>query len=131
MVFIDSPPLLAVTDPAIITLHVDSCLLTVRIEKNNRTLVERAAEILRDQCVPIDGVIVNGRDSRRRGYGYSSYNYYGKGQYGYVDGYRRYYESEDEDALTPSNGRSRKRVNGEAVKMNGHAASDRLVTGKR
>ncbi|MDV6032230.1 MAG: polysaccharide biosynthesis tyrosine autokinase [Phycisphaera sp. RhM] len=130
MVFIDSPPLLAVTDPAIISLHVDSCLLTVRIEKNNRTLVERAAEILRDQCVPIDGVIVNGRDSRRRGYGYSSYNYYGKDQYGYVDGYRRYYESDEEEAVI-SNGRSRKRVNGEAVKMNGRGASDRLITGKR
>ncbi|PAY17871.1 hypothetical protein CKO51_19465 [Rhodopirellula sp. SM50] len=130
MVFIDSPPLLAVTDPAIIALHVDGCLLTVRIEKNNRTLVERAAEILRDQRVPIDGVIVNGRDSRRRSYGYSSYNYYGKGEYGYVDSYRQYYESEEEDS-SPTSKRSQKRINGEAAKLNGRSARDRLISGKR
>ncbi|QEG01040.1 Tyrosine-protein kinase wzc [Stieleria maiorica] len=132
MVFIDSPPLLAVTDPAIITLHVDSCLLAVRIEKNSRTFVERAAEILRDHHVPIDGVIVNSRDSRRRGYGYSSYNYYGKGQYGYVDSYRRYYEAEEEDEPARVNGRSHKRINGQVAKVNGRTAtSDRLISGKR
>ncbi|WP_372897115.1 polysaccharide biosynthesis tyrosine autokinase [Stieleria sp.] len=130
LIFIDSPPLLAVTDPAIITLHVDSCLLTVRIEKNNRTLVERAAEILRDQRVPIDGVIVNSRNSRRRGYGYSSYNYHGKREYGYVDGYRRYYESDEEDSL-PTSKRSHKRINGESAKLNGRGASNRLISGKR
>ncbi|MCS7465765.1 polysaccharide biosynthesis tyrosine autokinase [Stieleria sp. ICT_E10.1] len=131
LVLIDSPPLLAVTDPAIISLHVDSCLLAVRIVKNNRTLVERAAEILHDQHVSIDGVIVNGRHSRRCGYGYTSYNYYRKDQFGCVDDYRRYYKSSEDDSL-PTNGRLRRRANGESAKRNGQSAGDdRLITGKR
>ncbi len=130
MVFIDSPPVLAVTDPAIIAFHADSCLLAVRIAKNNRGLVERTVDILRDQRVPIDGVIVSARTSRRRGYGYTSYKRLGKGQYGYVDDYRRYYTADEEDAVG-SEGRMRRPVNGKSVQRNGQSTgNDRLITGK-
>ena len=104
VIFIDTPPVLAVADPAIVALNVDSCLLAIRVEKNNRTLVERSAEVLREQSTPIDGVIVNSADSLGGGYGYASYNYYGKKEYGYVSSYRRYYEADDDDdsGTTPS-----------------------------
>lgn len=100
MVLIDSPPLLAVADPAIISSVVDGVLLTMRIEKNNRTLVERACEILRDQDAKLLGVIVNSRKSGRKAYGYSAYNYYGDKAYGYQASYRNYYAAKDPSAET-------------------------------
>lgn len=108
IVLIDAPPLLAVTDPAIIAEHADSCLITIRIEKNNRTLVQRAAEILSEQGKPIDGIIVNSRDSRANAYGYSSYNYYGKKEHGYLAKYRDYYASDDADDDSPKKKRTRR-----------------------
>ncbi|OYP34111.1 GumC family protein [Rhodopirellula sp. MGV] len=128
LVFFDAPPVLAVADPAIIALHVDCVLMGVRIEKNNRTLVERAADILREQSTPAEAVIVNGRASRR-GYGYTGYNYYSKKEYGYVSTYRRYYEAdadgqdEDRPIRSARAATSSRVVNG---KVNGHAkhASD-------
>lgn len=103
IVLIDAPPLLAVADPAIIGSVVDGCFLTVRIERNNRTLVERACEILADNSTSLDGIIINSLASQNHGYGYSSYNYYGKKEYGYVDNYRRYYAARTE-APSSSNG---------------------------
>ena len=117
VVFLDVPPVLAVTDPAIIALHVDSCMLVVRIAKNNRMLVERAADILRDQGVSLDGVVINSRDGRRGGYGYSSYNYYGKKEYGYVESYRRYYESDEDESPIKTNGHAHPSANGRGVKV--------------
>jgi capsular exopolysaccharide synthesis family protein len=97
VILIDTPPLLAVADPSIVADEVDGVFLTVRIEKNNRTLVERATEVLTDKGIAIEGVIVNSRNSRSNHYAYSSYDYYGKKQYGYVASYRRYYEANDGD----------------------------------
>ena len=107
IVLIDTPPLLAVADPAIVADVVDGCILTVRISKNNRTLIERARAILADHDVRLDGVVVNGRDGKQGGFGYSSYNYYGKKEYGYMAKYRRYYsvkEPVDESSISRVNG---------------------------
>jgi capsular exopolysaccharide synthesis family protein len=116
MVLIDAPPLLAVADPAIIASAVDSCLLTLRIEKNNRTLVERAREILADQEADLTGLIVNSRISGAKAYGYSAYNYYGQKEYGYQAKYRRYYAASDPDAERTSKPSrpSREKVESEA-----------------
>ena len=95
IVLIDTPPLLAVADPAVVANLVDGCFLTILVKKNNRTLVERATAILREHDCKILGVIVNSSEARRGGYGYSSYNYYGKGEYGYVKSYRNYYAAKD------------------------------------
>ena len=97
IVLIDTPPLLAVADPAIISTIVDGCFLTMRIEKNNRTLVERSCEILRDHDAKLLGVIVNSRKAGRQSYGYTQYNYYGDKEYGYQANYRRYYAAKDSD----------------------------------
>ncbi len=109
VVLIDAPPLLAVADPAIILAKSDGCLLTVRIEKNNRSLVQRATEIIREQGTPIEGVIVNGRDRQSGGYGYASYNYYGKKEYGYQAAYRRYYAADDGQTAPVKTKRGRRR----------------------
>ncbi|MCC9642727.1 polysaccharide biosynthesis tyrosine autokinase [Rhodopirellula sp. JC740] len=141
IVLIDTPPLLAVADPSIVADEVDGVFLTVRIEKNNRTLVERATEVLTDKGIAIDGIIVNSRDSRSNHYAYSSYDYYGKKQYGYVASYRRYYEANDDDdtGSTPRRKRSSsKRTTPattrslpipEAASTNGHATNGSVVNG--
>lgn len=103
IILLDAPPLLAVADPAIIGSVVDGCFLTIRIERNNRTLVERACEVLADNNTSLDGIIINSMTSHSSGYGYSSYDYYSKKGYGYVDTYRRQYAVRAE-APVPTNG---------------------------
>jgi capsular exopolysaccharide synthesis family protein len=81
MVLIDTPPLLAVTDPSVVAARVDGVLITLRITKNGRPQAERARDILQTLGAPILGVVVNGVASRSAGYG---------GGYGYKDGYTYY-----------------------------------------
>jgi polysaccharide biosynthesis transport protein len=89
IIFIDAPPVLAVTDPTIVATLSDSTLMTVQVTKNNRKPVERAAEILRAAGVQVSGIIVNQSDSKTTGYGYSHEKYgYGYGYEGmYYDNY--------------------------------------------
>lgn len=123
IVLIDAPPLLAVADPAIIADVVDGCLLTVRIEKNNRTLIERAKAILADQDVVVDGVIVNSLESKRNAYGYSSYNYYGKKEYGYQAKYRRYYSTKEPGTKDPASHHRPSSPPQRATGPNGHGVN--------
>jgi capsular exopolysaccharide synthesis family protein len=99
-VIIDTPPLLAVTDPCVVTPCVDGIYLTVRLTKNARPQAERAKEILATLGAKVLGVVVNGmtRAGEVGGYGY------GPGQYGYGYGYDNYEESEagDEDDGAPT-----------------------------
>ncbi|MFK8115191.1 MAG: polysaccharide biosynthesis tyrosine autokinase [Rubripirellula sp.] len=88
IIFLDAPPVLAVTDPAIIASLADATLLTVQVTKNGRRPVERAVEILNDVGVELTGVIVNNSDLKVKGYGYS-HDKYGYG-YGYGSG--EYYD---------------------------------------
>jgi polysaccharide biosynthesis transport protein len=112
LVIIDSPPILAVSDPMIIAPRVDGVLLTVRITKHGRPEVIQAREILTSLDVKILGVVVNGsgknvgygygygRKSYGHGYGYGySYGYgYGSGNGTGTDGMNRYYGAEDKAA---------------------------------
>lgn len=96
LILIDAPPLLAVTDPAIIAPLVDSVLLTLRINKNGRRPVELAAKILQDIDVTPTAVIVNGVEGRaNKSYSYGAYK--GNG-YGYVGHYHSNYSARSVDA---------------------------------
>ncbi len=100
-VVIDTPPILAVTDPCPVAARVDGVILAIRIKKNVRTSAERSVEILRNLGANIVGVVVNGVGAQS-GYGsqytYSAYrsgyayNEYG---YGYGYGYGNYYQEEN------------------------------------
>jgi capsular exopolysaccharide synthesis family protein len=86
-VLIDTPPLLAVSDPSVVAARVDGVLLVIRAAKNGRPNAERAREILYTLGANVVGVIVNGaaRDGRAGGYGYhygpyQYYDYYPGGQ---------------------------------------------------
>jgi polysaccharide biosynthesis transport protein len=94
-VLFDTPPLLAVTDPAVIAPRMDGVFLVVRLGKRERSLAERSAEILRTLEANVIGVVVNAIGQDGMGYGrygryyYGRYSYYyGSGGYRYNKGYR-------------------------------------------
>jgi capsular exopolysaccharide synthesis family protein len=89
-VLIDTPPLLAVSDPSVVSSRVDGVLLTIRVSKNGRPNAERAKEILSTLGANILGVVVNGV-GRRGGDGYED------GTYGAAYGYGYVYESYEAD----------------------------------
>lgn len=111
-VIVDTPPIMAVTDPAVVAPRVDGLLLTVRIGNRSRQDCVRTAEILNNVAANVVGIIVNGVDHKDRyGYGYAGkytssegpglgYKGYGSGfSYGnpYDDRYAAYYAEDDED----------------------------------
>ncbi|MBV9122973.1 MAG: polysaccharide biosynthesis tyrosine autokinase [Planctomycetes bacterium] len=81
-ILVDTPPLLAVTDPSIVISRVDGVVLTIRVTKRGRQDAERAKEILDGLQAHILGVAVNGVDGPA-GYGYKYYQYDRKYRYGY------------------------------------------------
>ena len=102
-VIIDTPPLLAVTDPCPIAARVDGVVLCIRIKKNVRISAERATEMLANLGAKCLGLVVNGVGAQsgygsqytygayRAGYSYNGYGYgYG---YGYGAG-GKYYEED-------------------------------------
>jgi capsular exopolysaccharide synthesis family protein len=70
-VLIDTPPLLAVTDPAVVAPRVDGVLLAVRLSKKCRPSAERAKELLASLGAKIVGVVVNGMN----GFGVGGHGY--------------------------------------------------------
>ena len=101
-VLIDTPPVLAVADPMIVGEAVDACLLAIKVDRSSRSYVERARRVLAEHDVDILGIVVNAAASNPRGYGYKSYNYNSRYEYGKVASYRKYYSADDDDA--PKNG---------------------------
>jgi Mrp family chromosome partitioning ATPase len=62
-VLIDSPALLAVSDPGIIAAFVDSVILMARLVKNSRSELLEAKQLLDELSIPVLGVVVNGVDT--------------------------------------------------------------------
>jgi capsular exopolysaccharide synthesis family protein len=101
-VVIDTPPVLAVTDPSIIAPRVDGVLLTLRIQKSVRPNAERALETLHSLGAEVFGIVVNGV-KHGRGYQYDHGGYY----YGSYNGYNGHangqsYFADDGDDLAES-----------------------------
>jgi capsular exopolysaccharide synthesis family protein len=92
-VLVDTPPVLAVSDPSVVAPRVDGVLLTIRVVKNGRPAAERAKEVLASLGANILGVVVNGYAGPE---GTSGYGYYHHG-YGYHEGYTT--EDEETPAL--------------------------------
>jgi capsular exopolysaccharide synthesis family protein len=76
-VLVDTPPLLAVSDPCAVAPRVDGVLLTIRVAKNGRPAAERARDLLAALRVHVFGVVVNGvgKQGAMSGYGYEHYKY--------------------------------------------------------
>lgn len=85
-VIVDTPPVLAVTDPSAVAAQVDGVLMVLRIRRGVQVAARRAREMLANVDANVLGVVVNAVDPKS-GYGeYGSYGY-GYGGYGYGYGY--------------------------------------------
>ena len=73
-VIIDTPPILAVTDPTSIAPRVDGVLIAMRLSRHTRELGRRTLEQLRDVGATVSGIVINGVEESD-GYGYGAYRY--------------------------------------------------------
>jgi capsular exopolysaccharide synthesis family protein len=78
-IIIDSPPLISVTDPVILSTMVDGSILVVQAGRSTRDMVRRARQELNGVGAKVFGVVLNNVDVKREGYD----EYY----------YQRYYSS--------------------------------------
>ncbi|WP_291973043.1 tyrosine-protein kinase Wzc [Candidatus Symbiopectobacterium sp.] len=77
LVLLDTPPILAVTDAAIISRHAGTSLLVARFEMNTVKEIEVSIRRFEQNGAEIKGVILNAIIKRAAGYyGYGNYNYY-------------------------------------------------------
>ena len=78
IVILDTPPILAVTDAAIIGQYVGTTLLVVRFEQNTVKEIEVSFKRFEQSGVTVKGCILNGvikKASSYYGYGYNHYGY--------------------------------------------------------
>jgi capsular exopolysaccharide synthesis family protein len=80
LIVVDAPPLLPVSDPAVISREVDGVVMVVRAGRTQRDVALRAKKILDDVGANLLGVIVNNVDDVLPYY--YGHTYY---QYGYKD----------------------------------------------
>ncbi|MBN1102782.1 MAG: polysaccharide biosynthesis tyrosine autokinase [Deltaproteobacteria bacterium] len=81
-ILIDSPPVTAVTDAAILAKMADAILLVVRAGDTPREIVKNGLTQFRNVNAHVLGVILNGVDMGRDGYYYYQYYYYYYGEEG-------------------------------------------------
>ncbi|HEV2669137.1 MAG TPA: polysaccharide biosynthesis tyrosine autokinase, partial [Blastocatellia bacterium] len=84
-ILIDSPPMVSVTDPVILSTMVDGLILVVQAGRSTRELARRARRELARVGARVFGVVLNNVNVRREGY--DDYDYY-RYTSGYNDGYR-------------------------------------------
>jgi polysaccharide biosynthesis transport protein len=87
MVVIDSPPLLAVTDAAVLATKVDGVILVVKPGLTKISAARHAVEQLQGVGANIVGVVLNEVDFKQARYRYSYYK-------GYYQNYEKYYGEE-------------------------------------
>ncbi|MFK2931339.1 polysaccharide biosynthesis tyrosine autokinase [Dyella agri] len=78
LIIIDTPPILAVTDAAVIGHHAGTALLVVRFGLNQPREIALARQRFEQNGVPIKGAIFNAVEKRSGGY--YTYAYYGVGK---------------------------------------------------
>ncbi len=107
-ILLDTPPVLAVSDPCIVTAHADGVLLVLRVSRDSRPQALHSKEMLAGVGANVVGTVINGWDAGH-GFGYGGQGYY----YGHAkrgDDGNGYYHV-DESPAAEHNGR-----NGDAVK---------------
>lgn len=98
-VIIDTPPVLAVSDAAVVSESVDAVIMALRVVKHGRQAAVRTRQVLAEHNVPVLGIIVNGFGVDRNHYGYR--NKADSNGYAYSTGgkYSSYYtDAEPEEA---------------------------------
>lgn len=87
MVVIDSPPVVPVTDAAVLARWVEAVMLIASARRTNGRQLTRAVEILSQAKAPLVGIVMNHTDAAAT--------------YGYGNGYSAYRPEVDVDAPTP------------------------------
>lgn len=80
LVIIDSPPVLMVTDPVILSTKVNGTILVIRSGATTKMVLRRASETLSRSSGHKLGIVINAVDTRSIEY-YYSYGYYGDNKY--------------------------------------------------
>ena len=86
-VIVDTPPVLPVTDPVIISNNVDAVYMPMRIRNGVQVNAQQAVEALAMVGTQVSGVIINGLSKKES----KGYNYGGYGAYGGYGGYSSTY----------------------------------------
>ena len=86
VIVIDSPPVLAVSDPLILAAHVDGMIMVSLGGKTRLDALKRAADTLHQSGVRIIGIVLNQQGGKEAGYYYADYHAVGDGPRG---GFRR------------------------------------------
>jgi len=81
-ILIDSPPLMNVTDPVILSTMVDGVILVIQAGRSTRDVLRRARQELNSVGAKVFGVVLNNLDIKREGYDNYIATY---GSYGYSD----------------------------------------------
>jgi succinoglycan biosynthesis transport protein ExoP len=81
VILVDSPPVLPVADPCVISSQVDGVVMIIRVGRDSKPEALRATEQLLDVGTRLVGIVVNGVNVRGSGYEYGvygkAYKYYG------------------------------------------------------
>ena len=80
-IFIDSPPVLLVTDPVVTSTVADGMVIIVRANKTQKPSLRQLVAALDNPTSRVAGFIVNDFDRRRQGYGYGYGGYENSGYY--------------------------------------------------
>ena len=81
-IIVDCPPILAVSDATIGARLCDGCLFVINQSKTEKNAAKESVKILRDNNVPLLGVVYVGITSKHGGYYNSKYKYYYQNYYG-------------------------------------------------
>ena len=81
-IIVDCPPILAVSDAAIVSKLCDGCLFVISQSKTEKNAARESVKILRDNNVNILGVVFCGITSKGSSYYNSKYKYYYQNYYG-------------------------------------------------
>lgn len=81
MIIIDSPPIVSVSDPLILSKHVQGVILVTWAGKTTYDAVHKGLKLFKEMSTPLIGLVLNRFDARKSGY------HYGYGGYGYGDYY--------------------------------------------
>ena len=76
LVIVDTPPILAVTDSAIVGKHVGTTMLVTRFGLNPVKEIEHTQRRFEQNGVDVKGVIFNAVVKKASAYGYGGYGYY-------------------------------------------------------
>lgn len=107
-IIVDTPPLLAVSDPGNVACRVDAVLLTLRLDKRTRAKAIEARDILDRVGANVLGIVINGVNAKgdygyQAGYHYTNSSTYGY-RYGTYGGNSRYLEEEGRRSDIPLGG---------------------------